>query len=405
MQVRPKPLIVITGLVILITVFTLWLFLRNSSPPLTRMADAQAQPPLFAPAPGSPIAVMSGPGNVALGDVNKDGQPDLVVASGQGPSITVLLGQGDGQFRATGSSPVPLPDSPNEMVLGNVNGDSKLDLVIASHDSYRVMLLLGNGSGDFTLAPNSPIRMKEGQRPHTHGLAIGDLNGDDKPDLVTANNEDNDIAVVLGDGHGGFTRAPGSPFAVGQSPYPFGLRDLNDDGHLDIVATSTLHGNGQSSQALTVLFSDGRGGFRRSQVPLRTVDPWFVASGDVNGDRQPDLVTTHWERSELTVLVGDGKGSFAETAGSPFDLGHAAWWAVITDVNDDDKADVTAAAGDGVRVMLGDGRGSFKPAPGLPFPTGKGAWRLAVGDVNGDGKPDIATSNLESDNVTVLLAQ
>ena len=62
-------------------------------------------------------------------------------------------------------------------------------------------------------------------------------------------------------------------------------------------------------------------------------------------------------------------------------------------------------AGDGVRIMLGDGRGSFKPAPGSPFSTGKGAWRLAVGDVNGDGKPDIATSNLESDNVTVLLAQ
>jgi hypothetical protein len=96
--------------------------------------------------------------------------------------------------------------------------------------------------------------------------------------------------------------------------------------------------NGQSSQALTVLLRDGRGSFRRSQVPTRTANPWFVAIGDVNGDRKPDLVTTHWERSELTVLVGDGQGSFVETAGSPFDLGHATRWVVIADV---DRVQVT----------------------------------------------------------------
>jgi hypothetical protein len=77
----------------------------------------------------------------------------------------------------------------------------------------------------------------------------------------------------------------------------------------------------------------------------------------------------------------------------------------IADVNADGKPDVVAAAGDGVRIMLGDGQGGFQSAPGSPFATSKGAWQLAVGDVNGDGKPDVATSNVESDSVTVLLAQ
>lgn len=365
------------------------------------------QHPLFAPAPGSPIAVAGGPGNVVLGDLDQDGKPDLVVASGRNRSITLLLSQGDGQFRDARGSPMMLPESPNEMVLRDLNGDGKLDLAIASHDSYGVMLLLGDGNGSLFLAPNSPIIMKEGERPHTHGLVVGDLNGDGKLDLVTVNsNPDNDVSVVLGDGRGGFTRAPGSPFAVGPSPYPSALGDLNDDRNLDIIATTTDRSKPQEavSRALTVLFGDGQGGFRRSQVSLRTLHPWFVVVGDVNGDRKADVVATHTERSELTVLLGDGKGGLTETTGSPFDLGAPAWHAAIGDVNRDSKADVIAAGG-GVRVMLGDGRGGFQPAPGSPFSTGKGTWRLAIGDMNGDGKPDLATSNLESDTVSVLLAQ
>jgi FG-GAP-like repeat len=369
------------------------------------VSNIPSQKTILAPAPGSPMAVAGGPGNIAIGDLNKDGKPDLVVASGRARSITVLLGQGDGQFRAAGSSPISVPDSPTEMVLGEVNGDDKLDLVIASHDSYRVILLFGDGNGRLSLSPNSPIIMKDGRRPHTHGLGIGDLNGDGKLDLVTANNEDHDLALVFGDGRGGFTRAPGSPFAVEKGPYPLTLGDLNDDRHLDIVSTSTLHGHGESGQALTVLFGDGRGSFRRGRVEMRTVNPWYVAIGDLNGDRKQDLVTTHWERNELTVILGDGRGGFAETTGSPFNLGHSAWRVAIEDFNRDGKTDVAAAAGDGVRLMLGDGRGSFKPAQGSPFQTGKGVWQLAVGDVNEDSKPDIATSNLETDNVTVLIAR
>jgi hypothetical protein len=363
-------------------------------------AEPQSRKPLFAPAPGSPIAVAGGPGNVVLGDLNKDGKLDLVVTCGGGRSVTVLLGQGDGQFRAAPGSPVRVPDSPHEPALGDINGDGKLDLAFASHNTYAVTLLLGDGRGGFALAPTSPIVMKDAQQPHTHGLALGDFSGDGKLDLVTANNDDNDVSVALGDGRGGFTRAPKSPFTVGKSPYPLTVGELNGDGHLDIIATSTM----ESSHALTVLFGDGHGDFRKSEIPLRTGRPWFVAVGDVNGDGKPDIVTTHSEARPLTVLLGDGKGGFTEAPESPFDLGHSAWAVTLVDVDGDGKADVVAA-GEGVRVLLGDGCGSFKPAPGSPFPTSKGSWRLAVGDLNGDGKPDVVTSNVEGESVTILLAR
>jgi hypothetical protein len=140
-----------------------------------------------------------------------------MVASARG--ITVLLGQGDGRFRVAPSSPIKVPEPSTEMVLGDLSGDGKLDLALANHDSYGVTLLFGDGNGGFAIAPHSPVIMKEGQHPHTHGLHTGDLNGDGKLDLVSVNSGDNDVSVAFADGKGDFTRAA-SPFAVAASPYP-----------------------------------------------------------------------------------------------------------------------------------------------------------------------------------------
>jgi hypothetical protein len=211
---------------------------------------------------------------------------------------------------------------------------------------------------------------------------------------------------MLGDGQGGFTRAPGSPFAVGPGPYPLALGDLDADGKLDMAVTSTGLRSGPVSPApadrLTLLFGDGRSGFRRSDIPLRTGHTWFVAIGDVNGDRKADLVTTHADVRLVSVLLGDGRGNFSEASGSPFDLGQHSHYIAIVDLKRDGRTDLVAAADTGVRVLMGDGRGNFTPAPGSPFPTGRGTWKLAVADVNADGKSDVAASSFESDSVTVL---
>jgi hypothetical protein len=375
---------------IFISTFMLFLFSCEAQKPPNSMLEQ---------APGSPIAMSCSPGNITAGDLDNDGNPDLVVTCGQKRILTLLKGRGNGQFDIIGNT-LQLTYPPHEIVIGDMNKDGNADLVIGSHDSYTIVILKGDGKGNFSPSPDSVI-MRKGTTPHTHGLGIGDMNGDTHMDIVTANSSDHDVSVMLRNGNGNFSAAAGSPFPVLLAPYPLTIGDVNSDGHLDVASTTT-HANYRS---LTLLFGDGKGNFQRSDIPLRTSDPWFVSMGDINNDQIPDMVMTHTERSELTVLTGNGNKQFTEVSGSPFNLGSSAWHVALADMNRDGNADVLAAANNGVRVLLGDGKGQFKPAPGSPFQSGKGTWHLAVTDVNGDGKMDVVTSNLESNNLSVLLGK
>jgi hypothetical protein len=363
-----------------------------------KYSDAQ----LFSQASGSPMSVDCAPSNIAFGDFNNDTKTDLVVACENSRQISIFEGNGNGQFHILNGSPISLQVVPHELAVADLNSDNKLDIAFTNHDNYGVNILVGDGKGGFTLSSNSPVNMRNGSHPHTHGLAVEDFNKDGNPDLVTVNNDDNDIALALGDGRGGFTIANNSPFSVDQSPYPISVGDVNHDSNPDIVVTSTRQ-RGQSGKSLTLLSGDGFGGFKRSQLPLRTVNPGYVAIGDINNDQRVDIATTHLESNELTILLGDGSGHFTETTASPYNLGHSSWQVGIKDVNHDGRPDILAAAGTSIRIMLGDGQGGFTQAPGSPYETAGGTWRFAIGDINGDNKPDIATCNQDKKSVTVLL--
>jgi hypothetical protein len=382
-----------------------WISLFISCPSGNSPSTASQQS-LFTNAPGSPVSVQGGPSNILIVDMNNDRKLDLIVACARARSITVLEGKGNGQFGAALSN-TTLAEAPGDMEVGDLNGDGKLDVAVTSHDSYGVVLLTGDGKGGLTIAPASPIVMKQGQHPHTHGLAVADMNRDNKLDLIICNNADNDISLALGDGRGNFTRVPQS-FPVGPSPYPFAVGDVNNDGRLDIVATATATGPSRREQlplsrALTLLLSDGKGGLSPHQLPLRTGEPWFAAIADLNGDGRPDIVATHHEQSAMTVMIGDGRGGFTEANGSPFDFGVSLFHLIIVDVDRDGKMDVIATSGDSMRALLGDRRGAFKPAAAIPV--GPGAWRIAAADLNADGAIDVVTSNSEGNNLSVLLGK
>lgn len=358
-----------------------------------------AQQAMFAPAPGSPFAVTGQPGDLALADVDGNQTLDIMTAGSGG--LSVLIGDGRGGFRKAPGSPFAAGPSPHFVAVGDLNGDRKLDLAATSHDSNDVYVLLGAGDGSFRPAPGSPFPAFANVKPHNHGLALVDANGDGRLDITAGHQEAGRVAVLLADGRGGFAPAPGSPVAVGRTPYPHAFADLNHDGMLDLVAPD-VRGN-----AITVMLGNGRGGFLPAPgSPLRTLPrPFFVLLDDFNADRVPDLAASHDDISRVTILLGEGKGAFRPAPASPSDAGRLGSKMVSGDFNRDRHRDL-AIAGGGVVLLLGNGKGSFSLAAGSRSVTGQtSGWTVAVGDVNRDGKLDLVAPGAREDSVAVLLGR
>jgi ATP:corrinoid adenosyltransferase len=362
-------------------------------------SEAWSAPLRFVAAPGSPIRVDGNPNDIVAADLNGDGSPDLVATNGGTSAVSILLGNGHGAFAPGPGAPLPAPFPPHMAVVGDINDDDKPDLIASGHDSHGVSVWLGDGEGRFQSAAGSPFAALSGGKAHNHGLALGDLDGDGDLDVATTDDEVHVVAVLLGNGKGGFEPAPRSPFAVGRQPYPLALGDINGDARLDVVTPNVESGS------LSILLGDGRGGFTPATgTPIRvSARPYFVALGDLDGDRKPDVVASHDDDTRVTVLLGDGRGGFRPAAGSPLDVGRRPWKVVLHDMDRNGTKDLVLAAGGVVAVMLGDGRGRFSPAAGSPFPVGRGAWSVAVSDFDGDGRADFATANLETGTISVLL--
>jgi len=347
---------------------------------------------------GAPLPVGLRPGGVVLGDANSDGKLDILTANSGSNDVTVLLGDGRGGFRQAAGSPFAVGPKPHLIDAGDLNNDGRLDVAVTEHDSNGVRVFLGDGTGRFAAAPGSPFAAHTG-RAHNHGLRFADVNSDGNLDVLTCNQDENSVSVLLGDGRGRFRPATGSPFAVGWSPYPLAVGDLNGDRRPDIV-TPNVRDN-----TVSLLLGDGRGGFLSAGRPLAVeYRPYYVAIADVNGDGKADIVTSHDDITLVGVLLGDGRGGFRRLA--PVEVGSRGWTILLHDVNGDGKMDLlTGTLPNRVVVLLGDGTGRFTPASDSPYAVGRGPWNLAMGDVNGDGKMDVVATSADGNNVTVLLGK
>jgi len=354
----------------------------------------------------SKIQLRQKPYSVEIADLNGDKIKDLVIANLEDSSVTILLGTGKGNFREAKGSPFPAGYMPNDIAIADFNKDGKPDLAFANHDRKYLTVLTGDGKGGFTPLKGSPFAVDV--RPHTHGVAIGDFNGDGNLDLVTDSWGNNQLAMLFGNSEHGFNKTV-KYIDVGKHPYQrIRVADLNKDGNQDIVTTN-LDGNNT-----TILLGDGKGNFHEPKgSPFPCGDsPFGVAIGDINGDGNPDLAIINSPsitadnkgRDGLTVLLGDGTGKFTTMPGSPFTTGAAPSRVAIGDLNNDGIADivVTNYKSNSITVFMMKKNGL---ASSYTMPVGSKPDGVAIADLNGDGKGDIVVSNSGDDYITLMLSK
>ncbi len=300
------------------------------------------------------------------------GQAARARARGFRPGIDVLEDRTVLSFFAPPAFAVG--STPAAQAVGDFNGDGRADLVVANRDSNTASVLLGNGNGTFQPRTDYAV----GTAPI--GVAVGDLNGDGKADVVVANRGANSLSILLGNGDGSFQ--PRTDIALPLTPTAVTVGDFNGDGKADLAVAT----HNTSQDEMTLLLGNGTGTF---QAPVSTVtdsgpavggsDLGFagdgqssILGGDFNGDGLPDLVVVN-NKDFTQATFGRFGGIVSRT--TVYQLGS-------------------------VSVLLANGDGTFQ-AP-RNSTAGSGAQSVAVGDFNNDGRPDFAVSNFASDSVFIF---
>lgn len=359
---------------------------------------------------GAPVVVGPMAGRPVLADFDGDGALDVAVACGtccgsqpdpRSGHIAVLLGDGRGGLRPAMGSPHKLVDSTRKLAAGDVDEDGKLDLVAAAHSTDEFTVLFGDGRGGFAAGLDGPRPLGPTNKPHTHDVALVDLDGDGHLDVLATQSNANRLAVARGRGNGAFA-AP-THVTIARHPYDaIAALDFDGDGRRD-VAVPDLFG-----KAVTVSLQRPDGTFasildERHRQFATAERPGYLAAGDLDGDGDADLAVAHDDQGLVVTLQNDGRGGFAPFAGSPLRLPAMAWGLALVDLDGDGVLDL-AVGSDKDRVFTAPGLGNGSFAAPAAWAAGSRSLYVAAGDLDGDGRPDLVASSYDDGVLTVLLA-
>ena len=359
--------------------------------------------------PSASYNVGVGPVALAAADFRNIGQLDIAVVNEIDNTLSILVNQGAGTFLASAGSPISLgtartgaPAIAPSIASAVLTSSGFHDLLVTDPVANTVQILLSNGDDTFTQASGSPITV--GQQPSS--IVTGDFNADGNLDFVVTNLTDNSFSLFLGNGDGTFKQATGSPFALPSAvtgPIAMTATDINSDGNLDLAIVN------QTTNNVSILLGNGNATFTESTGSPIAVgkSPVAIASGDVNNDSHPDLAIVNQTDNTVSVLLGNGDGTFTPAINSPLATGQAPTAVTIADFNADGNADiaVTDPQTDSVSVFLGLSQGLFAPAFELPVGTNPTAILSAA--LSGASLPDVAITDDPSGvagQVTVILS-
>jgi hypothetical protein len=366
----------------------------------------------FQPAVDYPVGI--NPDGMAMGDFNGDGKLDVAVANSYDNTVSILIGNGDGTFRPAVERPVgnnyPGENGPDEIVAGDFNGDGRLDLAVANYNTGTVSILIGNGDGTF----RAPVDYSLGAYTNPEAIAVGDFNGDGRLDLAVADEGSGTVSILLGNGDGTFQPAvsysTGGPYytinpgVYYTQPDAIVVGDFNGDGKLDlafadlgsqedVVSPDGSYQYINVQGGISVLLGNGDGTFQPAIYdPVEPAD--LLVAGDFTGDGKLDLVIGREAYDTFALLVGNGDGTFQppvyEPAGSYPGAAKDRLLAITAgEFSGNGRLDLAALDSSGtVSILMGNGNGTFQP--GADYFVNASVNAIVTGDFNGDGRLDLA---------------
>ena len=341
--------------------------------------------------------------SVDVGDFNLDGKSDLVTANATTTVVSVLLGNGNGTFKT--SVDVNAGNSPGDTAIGDFNGDSKPDIAVANSGGNNISELINTCAAAPCSSPSfaAPVNYASGNRPRR--ITTGDVNRDNILDLMTANENSNSISVLLGNGNGTF-KAKVDFNPIGTQPYDVQVGDFNGDNKLDMVAVNFGMGD-TASVFINTCNSTPCASPSFAAVVTYAVgeSPMGVTVADLNGDNRLDIATANYFSSDVSILLGNGNGTFKAavnypSASLPNNI-------TATDLDGDSYLDLVTAVDVGslISVFRGRGDGTFEAK--VDFNVGQSgasdvSKAVAAEDFNGDTLIDLAVAVDMFNNVSIM---
>ena len=335
-------------------------------------------------APGlSTYDVGARPRSVAAADLNNDGRRDVVVANSEDSTVTLLVGIESGRLQPLVPA-ISCGNDPSDVDAIDLDRDGDVDLVVANHETSKISVLLNEGNAKFRPAPGSPF--DSGARPHVHGLATGDFNGDGWGDVAVDSADTREIRVLQG-GPSGLREPISVP--VGTMPYyRIGAGDVTGDGIPDVLVP------GQSDNTVRILHRANCGLAMSSQKVALSDKPWMVVGDDVTGDGRNDIVVVHSDAVSVWLATSHG---FSPSPGSPFGVASATE-AATGDLNGDGVADIAIGPWNGNEVTLIEGgKLTVRKVRACGRPIG-----LAIADLDGDRRGELLVACTTENKLVVL---